>query len=103
MVCLPQAFLCFWKVSAVIVLFSVAKIWDTYVVWSIPVSGLLRKKKRCPSLEVWQEVPVFSWRISAFPELAKLQVSENLLVALAQDDHGCRCSLMWLMLIEVVS
>lgn len=79
-----------------------AKIWDTYVVWSILVSGLLRKKC-CPSLEVWQEVPVFSGWISAFPELAKLQVSENLLVALAQDDCGCGCSLMWLMLIEVVS
>lgn len=57
MVCPPQAFLCFWKVSAIIVLFSVAKVWDTYVVLSILVSGLLRKQsvvqawrfgRRCP-------------------------------------------------------
>lgn len=42
--CLPQAFLCFWKLSAVIVLFSVAKIWETCVVLSILVFGLLRKQ-----------------------------------------------------------
>lgn len=42
--CLPQAFLCFWKLSAVIVLFSVAKIWETCIVLSILVFGLLRKQ-----------------------------------------------------------
>lgn len=44
MACLPQAFPWFWKVSAIIVLFSVAEIWDTYVVLIILVSGLLRKQ-----------------------------------------------------------
>lgn len=42
-VCPPQALLRFGKISAITVLFSVAKIWDTYAVLSILASGLLGK------------------------------------------------------------
>lgn len=99
MVCPSQAFPWFWNVSAIIVLFSVAKIWDRYAVLCILASGLLQKQKCCPSLEVWQGAPTLTGRFSAFPKLHKLQVSEKLLVALAQCGGACRCSLIWLMLI----
>lgn len=98
MVCPFQAFPWFWNVSAVIVLFSVAKIWDRYVLLCILASGLLQKQSGAQAWRFGRECPLCVGDFLLCPNWTSYRCLKFFL-ALAQYDGACRCSLVWLMLI----